>query len=582
MVHGKYSGFTPAAERTVQWCRQLLSMAATADDRAALLVLALLHDESLASACLQDLGVTVEWLQAGGLGSAVTAVVLSGLPQRFESEGSGCGPQRSLVMDEDPGDFRDILQRARDLARRESADQPITSSLLLLAVPDQNSFVRERLARQGGTLDVLRGRLLPEQNSVVEKLNLEEPLEWSIDSAASASESTSFSERSETRLVQVVSGVGTGLGTGNSTGTATGDMASSVLRVIDASLNRAREGLRVLEDCARFVLNAAALCGELKSLRHQLAEAEQQFRLRIPSGQLPIEVRDTSGDVGTQLTDPRERVRVSLQQLVLANARRVQESLRSLEEFGKLLDPEFAAVMKQLRYHCYTVEQNMSLLYGHSDAGNTAEQRIQKLRKARLCVLITESQCRLPWLEAAEQALAGGADVLQLREKQLADRELLQRARRLRQLCRAYDALFIMNDRPDLAMAADADGVHVGQEELSVAEVRSLPGWHGLIGVSTHSVQQLEQAFVEGADYVGVGPVFPSSTKVFQDFPGLSFVEQAAAAAAGPWFAIGGIHSARLPELLAAGARRIAVTAAVTQSQNPTEAAQLLRNAVEL
>jgi thiamine-phosphate pyrophosphorylase len=568
MVHGKYSGFTPAAERTVQWCRQLLSMAANADDRAAMLVLALLHDESLASACLQDLGVTVQWLQSGGLGSAVAAVMLSGLPQRLESEGSGCGPQRSLVMDDDPRDFRDILQRARDLARRESADQPITSSLLLLAIPDQNSFVRERLAHQGGTLEVLRGRLLPEQHAVVEKLKLEEPLEWSSNPAEPASESTSLSERSGTRLMQVASGKDT--------------PDSSVLRVVDACLNRAREGLRVLEDCARFVLNAAALCGELKSLRHQLAEAEQQFRLRTRAGQLPIEMRDTPGDVGTQLTDPRERVRISLQQLVLANARRVQESLRSLEEFGKLLDPEFAAVMKQLRYHSYTVEQNMSLLYRQSGSGNTAEGRIQKLRNARLYVLITESQCRLPWLEAAEQALAGGADVLQLREKRLADRELLQRARQLSQLCRAHDALFIMNDRPDLAVAADADGVHVGQEELSVAEIRSLPGWHGLIGVSTHSVQQLQQAFVEGADYVGVGPVFPSSTKVFQDFPGLSFVEQAAAVAAGPWFAIGGITSERLPELLAAGARRIAVTAAVTQSQNPTEAAQLLRKAVEL
>lgn len=480
MVHGKSSGFTPATERTVQWCRGLLSAATDANDRAALLVLALLCDESLASACLKDLGITEDWLRTGALGSAVTFVLQCGLPQRLESEGSGCGPQRSLVVDEDPQDFRAILLRARELARQETADQPITSAVLLLAIPDQNAFVRERFAAAGVTQDILRSRLLPEHAIVLGKLAVDEPLQWPSDSGAAA-----------VAIAPAVSAGSAGLDSGNSRQHQAAFPESAVLRAIDACLNRAREGLRVLEDVARFVWSAGDLCTELKSLRHELAGAEQQLRSGLSAARLLLHARNTRGDVGTTVTDPRERSRASLQQLVLANARRVQESLRSLEEFGKLLDPDFAAVMKQLRYRSYTIEQQLAALHAQPPevspqpphvlpqfgVGEPTEQRRQQLQRAVIYVLITESQCRLPWLEAAEQALQGGADVLQLREKQLTDRELLHRARKLSQLCRKYDALFIMNDRPDLALAADADGVHVGQEELTVTDIRHLPGW---------------------------------------------------------------------------------------------------------
>ena len=585
MVHSKSSGFTPATERTVQWCRGLLSAATDADDRAALLVLALLCDESLASACLKDLGITEDWLRTGALGSAVTTLLQCGLPQRLESEGSGCGPQRSLIKEDDPQDFRGILLRARELARQETADQPITSALLLLAIPDQNAFVRERLAAQGVTQDILRSRLLPEQAVVMEKLAVDEPLQWPSASTVAAV------------VVAPAGSTGSaGLDSGKAQQHQSAFPESAVLRAVDACLNRAREGLRVLEDCARFVWNAGDLSTELKTLRHELAGAEQRLRFGLPAARLLLQARNTPGDVGTAVTDPRERNRTSLQQLVLANARRVQESLRSLEEFGKLLDPDFAAVMKQLRYHSYTLEQQLAALHDQPpevspqppqvppqfSVGEPTKQRLQRLQRALVYVLITESQCRRPWLETAEQALLGGADVLQLREKQLTDRELLHRAGKLSQLCRRYDALFIMNDRPDLAMATDADGVHVGQEELTVSDIRNLPGWRGLIGVSTHSVQQLQHAYAEGADYVGVGPVFPSSTKVFKNFPGLAFVQQAAAADAVPCFPIGGINAERLPELLAAGARRIAVTAAITQSTDPAETTRAFRKLIDL
>ncbi|MEY3459251.1 MAG: Thiamine-phosphate synthase [Planctomycetota bacterium] len=558
MLHGRLSGFTPAAERTVQWCRGLLVSATSANERAALMILALLHDESLASACLRDFGVDLGWLQSRWAGSAVDAVLQRGLPTRLESEGSGCGPQRSLSLQEDPSDFQGILGRAKELARRETSDHAITSSLLLLAVIDQNSLIAGQLAAAGATREAVCGRLFPEQSAVMERLTVEEPL--SLDSGLTfATTATPGRDRP----------------------------LQPVLRAIDACLNRAREGLRVLEDCARFICNAPSVCGELKSLRHELAGAESLLRSSLAASfeeASLLQARDTPGDVGTALTDVRERSRDSLQELILANARRVQESLRSLEEFGKLLQPEFAAVMKQLRYRSYTAEQRLCELGAGLGEAVVSGQRktvasaaVERLARAQIYVLITESQCRLPWYQVAEQALQGGADILQLREKTLPDREVLRRATQLAALCRSYGALCIVNDRAEIALAAGAHGVHVGQDEIPAEVIRRLPGWTGLIGVSTHSPDQFQAAFAAGADYAGVGPVFQSSTKGFGEFPGLPYVQAAASAGEGPWFAIGGISELRLPELLAAGARRIAVTAAVTQTDDPLNAVRRLR-----
>src|SRR5262249_27095687 len=121
------------------------------------------------------------------------------------------------------------------------------------------------------------------------------------------------------------------------------------------------------------------------------------------------------------------------------------------------------------------------------------------------------------------EAAAGGASIFQLREKNLSDRDLLERARNVRRWTREVGALFIMNDRPDIARLAEADGVHVGQDDLPVKEVRRVVGPHVLVGVSTHNLGQLRQAVLDGASYVGVGPTFPSGTKQFEAFPGLDF-----------------------------------------------------------
>jgi len=181
----------------------------------------------------------------------------------------------------------------------------------------------------------------------------------------------------------------------------------------------------------------------------------------------------------------------------------------------------------------------------------------------------------------AEAALRGGADMIQLRDKKAADELLLRSASRLRELCSGARALFWVNDRPDLALAAGADGVHVGQDDLSVEEVRRLVGPELLIGLSTHSSEQLGSALATGADELSVGPVWATPTKEGRPAAGLDYVGHAAAVAGNrPWFAIGGIDLGNVAEVVAAGARRVVVVRAIRDASDPEAAARSLRAAL--
>jgi thiamine-phosphate pyrophosphorylase len=316
-----------------------------------------------------------------------------------------------------------------------------------------------------------------------------------------------------------------------------------------------------VEDYCRFVLDDAFLTGELKTLRHDLTAAF----FPLPSGLL-LEARETQHDVGTQLSTPAEHERHSLRAVALVNAKRLQEALRSLEEVGKLFGSDMSQTVEQLRYKSYTLERAVLL-------GSDARQR---LAKARLFVLLSGAACKAALDWTIREAAAGGATIFQLREKDLNDRELLERARQVRRWTREVGALFIMNDRPDIARLAEADGVHVGQEELPVKEARRIIGPDALIGVSTHNLAQLRQAILDGASYVGVGPTFPSGTKQFAEFPGLDFVKQAMAETSLPAFVIGGVTSENVGTAVVAGARRVAVSQAICQAEDPRKVAAAL------
>jgi thiamine-phosphate pyrophosphorylase len=336
-------------------------------------------------------------------------------------------------------------------------------------------------------------------------------------------------------------------------------------RIMDASANRAREAVRVLEDFVRFSRNDAFLSRQLKQFRHNLADL-----MECVSAPTLLAARDTLGDVGTEITTVREQTRLHMADVVLANVKRLQEALRSLEEYGKLFDPRMSERVEGLRYQAYTLERSLVL-------GGIARER---LAQAKLYVLVSGASCRaaLDWTIA--EAAAGGADMVQLREKTLPDGELLARARRVRRWTRKAGLLFIVNDRPDIARLAEADGVHLGQDDMPIREARRILGPDALIGVSTHSLDQVRRAVLEGATYIGVGPTFLSSTKDFEELAGLEFVTAATAETSLPAFVLGGVTLSNVGQVVAAGGGRLAVSAAVGQAEDPRAAAAALREAL--
>jgi thiamine-phosphate pyrophosphorylase len=337
----------------------------------------------------------------------------------------------------------------------------------------------------------------------------------------------------------------------------------AVLRLLDANANRAREGLRVVEDYARFVLNDEKLSGRVKQIRHDLTAV-----LRSYLGEAILH-RDTPGDVGVDNKTDAEMRRADVADVVTAAGKRVGEALRAIEEYAKTIGPPplDARAVEGIRYRFYDAEQVVARTLRPAGRFETVE----------LYVLITQSVCRRPWLETAELAIAGGADCLQLREKELEGGELLARARQLVQLCRKHNVLSIINDRVDVAITSGADGVHVGQGDLPAAAVRQMVARDMILGISTHNIDQAHQAVRDGADYVGVGPVFPSKTKPRDFLPGLAYAKHAAEQIRIPTVAIAGITCENVDEVRHAGIKRIAVTSAVTNCDDVSGAARRLK-----
>ena len=334
-----------------------------------------------------------------------------------------------------------------------------------------------------------------------------------------------------------------------------------VFRVIDANANRAREALRVLEDYARFILSNDQITADLKNLRHDMT---QILRPLLPDAILH---RDTPRDVGTSITTPAEQSRDDIAAVVIAAGKRAGEALRTLEEFLKIQDPAAAAKIQSLRYRLYDLEQRVAL---------TLRPRA-RFAAVKLYVLITESACKRPWRETAALAIEGGADCLQLRENELTDSELLARAADLVQICRKNGILSIINNRPDIALASDADGVHLGQTDIPPLAARRIMGNDKIIGVSTHNLDQARRAVLDGADYIGVGPIFKSLTKPRDFLPGLEYASSAAREISIPKIAIAGIGPENVDKVRAVGISAIAVTAAVTAQGDVTAVARELK-----
>lgn len=357
-----------------------------------------------------------------------------------------------------------------------------------------------------------------------------------------------------------------------------------IARLIDAAANRAAEGLRFLEDVARFILDDPGLTERCKSARHTARAFAALALGHAAAG------RDTPGDVGATIKAPAEGRRPDLAAAVAAAAKRAQEALRTLEEAAKIAAAAPATGvgwldLERARYSLYAIESELI-----ARLGPTAPQW-------RLCVLLTRQACRRPWLEVAEAAIHGGADCLQLREKTLGDRELLRAARALVELAQPHGVDVIINDRADIAALSGARGVHIGQGDLSVAEARAIlgrsagvpgsvgghGGSRGLVGVSTCCMAEALAAVEEGADVLGLGPMFASATKPKPGLAGPAYLRAVLdhpSTTAVPHLAISGIDAPQAAELAALGCRGVAVSSAVCAADDPQAAARAISDSI--
>jgi thiamine-phosphate pyrophosphorylase len=330
----------------------------------------------------------------------------------------------------------------------------------------------------------------------------------------------------------------------------------NILRIIDANLNRAREALRVMEEAARFILNDACLTEALKTLRHDLAAVLKTIDALDAN-------RDVRADVGTGIELESESQRCGAADVAVAAGKRLSEALRAMEEYAKTLPVparQAAGRIESLRYRGYELDQRLVRGLGAGRA-----------QQWQLCVLISAALCpKGDWFKVATVAVEAGAPCVQLREKQIEARDFVERARRLVSLCRPRGVTVIVNDRPDVAILAEADGVHLGQSDVPCKEARRLVGRQLLIGVSTSCLEEAHRAVADGADYCGVGPMFNSMTKHKEVIVGETYLKVFAEAFAHvPHLAIGGIGPHNVSKLVAAGAQGVAVSSAICSAADP-------------
>jgi thiamine-phosphate pyrophosphorylase len=328
--------------------------------------------------------------------------------------------------------------------------------------------------------------------------------------------------------------------------------SSAVVRIIDENFNRLAEGLRVLEETARMILNDNDSTSRLKSLRHDLIRSDLPFHLQL------LQSRDSENDVGADLEVQGETKEKELSLIVVANSRRVQESLRVLEELAKL--PEFADRLdsnrfKNARFEIYTLEKDL--------VGRLARQDKVKKIKGLYVVIDLDFLGQRNSISVIKEVIQARVKVVQLRAKTTPKKQLLGIARELQQICKQQEVLFILNDYLDIALAIEADGLHIGQEDLPAEEARKLLPLNTVLGVSAATPEEVLMAEKAGVDYIGVGAIFPTSSKDNIDVVGIERLRQIKALTQIPLVAIGGLNKNNVKEAISAGADSICVISAI-------------------
>lgn len=328
-------------------------------------------------------------------------------------------------------------------------------------------------------------------------------------------------------------------------------------RMLDANVNRVSEGIRVLEDTVRFVYDNEKYSEILREKRHFLR------KLFIKFDEIFLENRDISRDVGITITQNSILdKKSSTKNLILGNFKRIQEGLRSIEESLKIIhEYPLSKEIESFRYSFYSLEKEILVIIKtpipQGIYGITAEN-FSKDRSN---------------YEVVEQMIKAGIQIIQYREKLKSHREKLTEAKELCDLCKKNGVTFIVNDHVDIALMVDAHGVHVGQEDMPVTEIRKILGPNKIIGLSTHSIEDAQNATKLDVDYIGVGPIFPTTTKD-REAVGLEYLDFVENNIKLPYIAIGGIKVENLHEISSRGAKRVALVSEIVGAENILEKVQ--------
>lgn len=315
--------------------------------------------------------------------------------------------------------------------------------------------------------------------------------------------------------------------------------------IIDSNLERASEGLRMLDEIARFITAQEDTFGKVKAIRHDLQDIGAWFG---PARLVGAREEARAHEVHVTKT---EAVRSTAWSMIRASVGRVAESLRILEEFSKIYAPQATEFVKHSRYTVYVLEKELLQATPH--------YYLRRYFERGVIYPLSDSVEEILWL------VEHGAQIIQFRDKKSSRSEVFEKARHLsasiaeKNKAGGDQILLIINDYPEIAAELPVAGVHIGQEDGVLAPARRLVGSNKIVGRSNHSIEQIRASVADGADYVSIGPVYATPTKPGRQAVGLELVRQVADEIAIPWLAIGGIDEATIHDVRAAGAKNAAV-----------------------
>lgn len=338
-------------------------------------------------------------------------------------------------------------------------------------------------------------------------------------------------------------------------------MERELYSALDASINRALEGMRVCEDIARFSIRENSLSTRLKSLRHQLGEAARAF-----PRELLLAARDIARDEQKYTDLETETRRSDLSDVLKANFHRSLEALRTIEELAKLVTGNGAAFQK-VRFSLYDLEKDVVLAVERNN-------RLSHLDGGALYAILDSSFVKDEnYSEICRHLIKGGASAVQLRMKGHESSQFLAVAQEISRLCREHNVLFIVNDRPDIALLSGAGGLHLGQDDMPVDQARRMlpPGM--IIGKSTHSRDQALEALYEGPDYIALGPIFNTRSKDGSELKGIGteIITEVKKDSDVPLVGIGGITADNARDVISSGCEACAVISCLYQNNRIEE-----------